>query len=186
MVGEWGRAHGARVIAIAVACALPVSGCSIFSAATPTETASVTTSVTPSPSITPSASPSASPSPSPSPSPSVSVTAEPSGPIVGKPAGSPVKPEIFLATVDTTAGVLRVVVDVPNIYEDGGLCTTRVTAGTTRLQAHNTGAANATSTACGQFTFDLADLPSGSATIVASYQSSKYSGDSDPEKVTIP
>jgi hypothetical protein len=97
-----------------------------------------------------------------------------------------VKPEVFLATVDAAGGVLRVVADVPGIYEDGGTCTVKVTAGATVVQKHSTGAADVSSTACGQSVFSLSDLPSGSASIVVSYQSSKYSGSSGATKVTLP
>ena len=110
------------------------------------------------PSASASPSPTASPSASPSPSPSASATHAPSGPITGAAAGTPVTPEIFLATVDTGSGQLRVVVDVPGIFEDGGLCTVKVTDGGAEIQKHNTGAADATSTACGLFTFALSDL----------------------------
>ena len=71
------------------------------------------------------------PSPSASPSPSAAPSASPSGPITGAPAGTPVKPEVFMANVDTPNGVLRVVADVPGIYEDGGTCTVKVTDGAT-------------------------------------------------------
>jgi hypothetical protein len=108
------------------------------------------------------------------------------GPIQGAPAGTPVKPEVFLATVDTANGVLRVVADVPGIYEDGGTCTVKVTAGATVVQKHSTGAADVSSTACGQFVFTLADLASGTASIVVSYQSTAYSGTSGITKVTLP
>lgn len=96
------------------------------------------------------------------------------------------KPEVFLATVDAANGVLRVVADVPGIYEDGGICTVKVTAGATVIQKHGTGAADATSTACGQFVFSLGDLPAGTASIVVSYQSAAHAGTSGVTKVTIP
>jgi len=177
---------GARALAVSVACAVPLAGCSLFSAPSATETSAYTPSVTPSSSPSATTSPSPTASPSPSPSPSATQATPPTGPITGVPAGTPVKPEIFLATVDTAGGVLKVVTDVPDIFEDGGLCTVAVTAGSTKLQEHNTGAANATNTACGQFVFDLGALPSGKATIVASYQSAKHSGSSDPYPVTLP
>ncbi len=180
-------ARGPRAIALALACALPLAGCSLLNPANPTTTPTTTGVTTqPSPSASPSSSPSASPSATPSATPSVTPTAEPTGPITGAPAGAPVKPEVFLATVDTANGNLRVVADVPGIYENGGLCTVKVTHGSTSLQQHSTGAADATSTACGLFTFALADLPSGTATIVVSYQSDAHTGSSDPYSVTIP
>ena len=158
MTTGWGRRVAPRAAAIAIACALPVAGCSLLNG----------------PAIIVSKTPSASASPS------------PSGPIQGAPAGTPVKPEVFLANVDTAAGVLRVVADVPGIYEDGGTCTVKVTDGASVVQKHSTGAADVTSTACGQFVFSLGDLPSGTASIVVSYQSPKYTGTSGATKVVIP
>jgi hypothetical protein len=88
--------------------------------------------------------------------------------------------------VDTGNGVLRVVANVPGIYEDGGICTVKVTDGSVVLQKQNAGESDATSTACGLFTFGLSDLPSGTATIVVSYQSASHTGSSAPTEVTIP
>jgi hypothetical protein len=168
-----------------IACALPVTGCSLLNG--PAIVVSGSPSATgPTASESPSASPSPSVSASPSPASTTAATPTPTGPITGAPAGTPVKPEVFLATVDTGNGVLKVVANVPGIYEDGGDCTVKVTGGSVVLQKQNTGEADATSTACGLFTFWLSDLPSGTATIVASYQSASYAGSSDPTKVTIP
>ena len=180
----WGRTLAPRAAALAIACALPVAGCSLLNgpaiivSASPSATAS-----SPSPSV--SASPSPSPSATLSPTVAASASPSPSGPIQGAPAGTPVKPEVFLATVDAANGVLRVVADVPGIYEDGGTCTVKVTAGTTVVQKHSTGAADVSSTACGQFVFSLSDLPSGTASIVVSYQSPAHTGTSGVTKVTI-
>jgi hypothetical protein len=185
MTTGWGRRIAPRAAALAIACALPVAGCSLLNgpaiivSASPSATAS-----SPSPSVSPSPSPSLSATPSP-----IVVTSaspSPSGPIQGAPAGTPVKPEVFLATVDAVNGALRVVADVPGIYEDGGTCTVKVTDGTTVVQKHSTGAADVSSTACGQFVFSLGDLPSGTASIVVSYQSTAHSGSSGVTKVTIP
>ena len=185
MTTGWGRRVAPRAAALAIACALPVAGCSLLDgpaiivSASPSATAS-----SPSPSVSPSPSPSSSVSPSPGPS--ASASPPPAGPIQGAPAGTPVKPEVFLATVDAANGVLRVVADVPGIYEDGGTCTVKVTAGATVVQKQSTGAADVSSTACGQFVFSLDDLPSGTASIVVSYQSGAHSGSSGATKVAIP
>jgi xyloglucan-specific exo-beta-1,4-glucanase len=157
---------------------VPLAACS-FGSDNSTTTTTPVTPASPSPSATPS--PSSLPSPSPSPSPSGDI-----GPIEGAPAGTPVTPEIFMTTVDTDAGQLRVIVFVPNVYEDGGRCTVTVVDGAVTITKENTGQADVSSTACGQFTFALGDLPSGSASVTASYESSKYSGSSAPEKVAIP
>ena len=181
----WRRApHWA---AIAIACALPIAGCSLLEGPAIIVSGSPT-ATSPSATESPSASPSPSDSVSASPSPSdvVNATPNPTGAITGAPAGTPVKPEVFLATVDTGNGVLRVVATVPGIYEDGGVCTVKVTDGSVVLQKQNTGEADATSTACGLFSFWLSELPSGTATIVASYQSASHAGSSAPTKVTIP
>ena len=186
MTTGWGRRVAPRAAAIAIACALPVAGCSLLNgpAIIVSKTPSASASPSPSPSVSPS--PSRSPSPSASPGPSAAPSPSPSGPIQGAPAGTPVKPEVFLANVDSAAGVLRVVADVPGIYEDGGTCTVKVTDGASVVQKHSTGAADVTSTACGQFVFSLGDLPSGTASIVVSYQSPKYTGTSGATKVVIP
>jgi hypothetical protein len=120
-------------------------------------------------------------SPSASPSPSGDI-----GPIEGAAAGTPAVPEIFMTSVDTTAGVLRVVVFVPGVYEDGGRCAVTVVAGSVTISKENTGQADVASTACGQFTFSLADLPSGTAAVTANYQSDKYTGSSVAQDVDIP
>ncbi len=134
-----------------------------------------------SPLTTPTPSPSASPNPSPSPS-----GPEPSGPITGAPAGTPVTPEIFMTTVDEAEGVLRVVVFVPGVYEDGGSCTVTVHGQSSTILEYQVGVADVSSTACGQFTFSLSQLGSGEATVTAGYESAKYSGDSETETVVIP
>jgi len=166
---------GASVLPLVAIVSL--AACS-FGSDNPTTTTPITPA-NPSPSATPSLSPLPSPSPSPSPSGDI-------GPIEGAPAGTSVTPEIFMTTVDTDAGQLRVVVFVPDVYEDGGRCTVTVVDGAVTIAKENTGQADVSSTACGQFTFALEDLPSGSANVTASYQSAKYSGSSASEKVDIP
>jgi len=136
-----------------------------------------------SPLVSPSPSPSSSASADASPSPSES---DPSGPITGAPAGTPVTPEIFMTTIDENEGILRVVVFVPGIYEDGGSCTVTVHGQSSTILRQQTGVADVSSTACGQFTFSLSQLGSGEATVTAGYESDKYSGDSETETVTIP
>lgn len=183
-----GRRFAPRTAGIALVCALSVAGCSWLNAPAKTEATATTASIH-GPSPTARASASASPSASHSVTPSPSHTAAAptaTGPIEGAPAGTPVKPDVFLATVDTANALLRVVVYVPGIFEDGGLCTVKVTDGSAVLQKKATGSADVSSTACGQFTFALADLPSGTASIVASYASPKYAGSSVATNVTIP
>ena len=95
-------------------------------------------------------------------------------------------PDIFMVTVDESAGELRVVVYVPGIIEDGGMCTVVVTNNdTTVTQAHE-GFADVSSTACGLFTFPLSDVPRGMARITAEYESAAYAGVSPPAEVEIP
>lgn len=187
MTTGWGHRVVPRVAALAIACALPVAGCSLLSG--PAISVSASPSVadaSPSPSVSASTSPSPSATASPTPASTATASPPPAGPIQGAPAGTPVKPEVFLATVDAANGVLRVVADVPGIYEDGGTCTVMVTDGAKVVQKHSTGAADVSSTACGQFVFSLGDLPSGTASIVVSYQSTEHSGSSGVTKVTIP
>ena len=162
-------------VILAVAATVLMSACSFGGPGVPSSSGDLSPS--PSPSLTATPSPSASPDPSPSGS---------IGPIESEPNGSPVTPEIFLATVDTDAGVLNVVVLVPGIYEDGGTCTVTVKDQSTTVNKSGLGASDVSSTACGQFTFALAALPSGTATITASYQSTTHSGTSAPTQVDIP
>ena len=168
------------VVAFALAAVLQMSACSFTTDTTePSGTASPDASTSPNPSASPSSSPSPTPSPTPSPE-------EPTGPITGAPSDTPVTPEIFMATVDTGEGVLRVVVLVPGIYEDGGDCAVTVKGKASTLLREGEGAADVSSTACGQFTFSLSQLGSGKASITASYKSDKYSGTSKVTEVSIP
>ncbi|MCJ7826647.1 MAG: hypothetical protein MUP36_00165 [Demequinaceae bacterium] len=170
---RWSVRVAAGVLALAI---LPLSAC------LPTDPSGTPTpGENPSPSASESPSPSAKASPSPSPS-----GIEPSGPITGPPAGTPVTPEIFLATIDTDEGVLRVVVLVPGIYEDGGNCSVSVVGKSSTILKYGTGAADVSSTACGQFTFPLAQLGKGTAIITADYQSVKYVGTSETMEVQVP
>ena len=162
-------------VILAVASTVLMSACSFGGPGVPSSSGDLSPS--PSPSLTATPSPSASPDPSPSGS---------IGPIESEPNGSPVTPEIFLATVDTDAGVLNVVVLVPGIYEDGGTCTVTVKDQSTTVNKSGLGASDVSSTECGQLTFALAALPSGTATVTASYQSTTHSGTSAPTQVDIP
>lgn len=91
-----------------------------------------------------------------------------------------------MATVDADAGELRVVAIVPGIYEDGGSCSVTVTGQVSTILKEETGAADASYTACGEFTFSLTQLGSGTASIMVAYQSVKYSGESETMEVEIP
>lgn len=166
-----------KVVMIGVCVAVMVAGCT---SPTPGSTA---------PSTSPTATPSVSDSPatSPSVSPSASATPEPTdGAIVGAPVGSPVTPEIFIATVDTAANQLIVVVNVPGIFEDGGTCTVTVKSGSATVSLNRIGEADASATACGQFTFSLNQLPGTTASIVATYDSDKHDGSSPATTVDLP
>ncbi|MBN2177233.1 MAG: hypothetical protein JW722_06200 [Demequinaceae bacterium] len=170
---RWRVRAVASVLALAV---LPLTAClAAESSETPTP------GQTPSPSTSESASPSPSVSASPSPS-----GIEPSGPITGPPSGTPVTPEIFLATIDEEEGMLRVVVLVPGIYEDGGDCSVTVVGASSTILKTGTGVADVSSTACGQFSFSLTQLGRGTASITAEYESVKYSGASEAMEVQIP
>lgn len=91
-----------------------------------------------------------------------------------------------MTTLDEGEGVLRVIVFVPGIYEDGGLCTVTVHGRSSTILKENTGVADVSSTACGQFTFSLSQLGSGKATVMAGYESDKHSGVSETTEVSIP
>lgn len=173
----------ATVLAAAgtAALALTASACSPAG-----EAPATATSATPSASAPATTAPSPSPSPSaPAPSPSPSATVDPGGPVVSKPQGDPVTPEIFLWNVDEDAGQLQVVVEVPDIFEDGGTCAVTVTSGSTTITKERAGEADRTSTACGQFVFALSQLPGSTAVIVASYESAKHVGESESLEVSL-
>jgi hypothetical protein len=97
-----------------------------------------------------------------------------------------VTPEVWTATPDTESGLLRVVAVVPDIYEDGGHCSVTVVGTSSTILEEGTGAADASYTACGEFTFSLTQLGSGTASIVIAYESEKYSGTSASTEVSIP
>jgi hypothetical protein len=167
------RAFSIALVALGATACLPENSPGSSGTPAPHESPTPLTSSSPSPSAT------ISPSPSPSES-------EPSGPITGAPVGTPVTPEIFMATIDEEGGVLRVVVMVPGIYEDGGLCTVTAEGHASTSIKYQYGVADVSSTACGEFTFSLEQLGSGTATVTADYQSSKHSGTSEATEVTIP
>lgn len=173
-------ANRAALAAVAAVAALALGACDPFGGLVPTDDDHSA------PAISTSANPSTAPSAEPSASPSPEATGDPEGPVVSKPAGDPVTPEIFLATVDNEADTLSVVVYVPGIFEDGGTCTVTVKVGAGNVSRTNTGAADATATACGQFVFNLASLPAGTATVTASYLSAKHEGTSAPTEVVVP
>ncbi len=178
-----GSEIGPRALgALAVIAVTTLAACTPFGPTeiTPTPEVTVTTSHGPTPSPSPSATRGTSASPSPSPSATIS------GPIQNAPVGSVVSPEVFLSIVDATAGELQVVANVPGITENGGMCTVTVTAGSVVISKTSTGAANVTTTECGQFTFPLSELPAGTASIVVAYQSASYSGLSNTDNVTLP
>jgi len=108
------------------------------------------------------------------------------GPLETIPAGTQVTPEIFLTTVDTEDGVLRVVVMVPGIYENGGLCTVSVKGVSSTVHEEGPSEADVSSTACGQFVFSLSQLGSGKASITAGYKSENHAGTSETVEVEIP
>jgi hypothetical protein len=173
------RAVGVALLALGVSACLPEDSPQTSSPANESPTSQVGPSTSPTLSTSMSPSPSASPSPSPD-------GPHPTGAITGAPAGAPVTPEIFWYDVDPDGGVLTVIVFVPGIYEDGGSCTVLVEGQLGTILKEQKGAADVTSTACGQFTFSLSQLGSGKATVTAGYESSKHSGTSEAVEVTIP
>ncbi|PKQ25452.1 MAG: hypothetical protein CVT64_09600 [Actinobacteria bacterium HGW-Actinobacteria-4] len=171
-------------IACALAAILTMSAC----AGSPDTVLSLGPSASTSPTPTTTA---VAPSPTTTPPVAISPTPDagegtPEGPIAPKPVGTPVEPEIFLATIDYAARDLQVVVFVPDIFESGGTCRTTVTVGGTTHSLENKGESDATGTACGQFRFALNNLASGKATIVAYYQSTTHVGESAATEVDIP
>jgi len=131
--------------------------------------------------------------PSPSPSPSAQATPTPTATPSGiddtpgpSPDRSPVTPDVFMMTVDAEMGVLRVVVLVPDIYEEGGLCTVTVEGQSGTMTKEGTSVADASATMCGEYTFGLDDLGSGTARISATYESGNYEGSSTVTEVSIP
>ncbi|PKQ25146.1 MAG: hypothetical protein CVT64_11500 [Actinobacteria bacterium HGW-Actinobacteria-4] len=104
----------------------------------------------------------------------------------GQPAGTPVTPEFLMVSVDDHSNMLSVVVYVPRIFEDGGVCTATVVNTTATLSQESPAEADASGTACGLFAFSLADLGAGTATITATYESADHQGSSSPLEVDIP
>ena len=156
----------------ATALALGLSGC-LFGGGDPEPTETLT-----------SPSPTSSPSPASSATPSPNTSASPT--IVAPGVRSAVTPEISFATVDEDAGLLVVEASVPGIVEDGGTCIAVAQGRSETVTLSNAALANVSVTACGQFYFELDELPSGTVSVVVTYGSASATGDSAPLEVELP
>lgn len=160
----------AFIVALGLATALVLAGCTLFypNSGTPEET------IEPSVSQTEDSSNPQTPTESASPSPSVSRTMAPA--------------TLQILYGDASGGVLNVVAEVTNFAEDGGNCVLSYYEGefATSVLATVRAERNVTTTQCFPFNVDLASLPKGPLTFMVSYESDNHFGQSDKFEVVIP
>jgi hypothetical protein len=167
----------AFIVALSLATALVLAGCSLFypNSGTPTDELIDPSSSSASDSSAEEANPgdTVSPSNSPSPSPSVSPTMAPA--------------VLNILYSDTSAGVLNVVAEVNNFAEDGGSCTLNYYQGATATAIATVKAErNVTSTQCFPFDISFSAVPKGSVSLTVSYKSDNHIGESAKFEVNIP
>jgi hypothetical protein len=75
---------------------------------------------------------------------------------------------------------------VSPVVEDGGTCTLLLTSGDRQARATSSGAADASTTACGGLAVDGSELASGTWTAVLQYSSATAEGTSEPLEVEVP
>lgn len=95
-----------------------------------------------------------------------------------------VRPEITYAEVSASNSSIEVSSYVPGIIESDGLCTFRVSAGTTEVTLVQPALADATTTSCGSATILLDGATAGTWTVVVEYRSPASSGASLPMTVS--
>lgn len=103
-----------------------------------------------------------------------------------EPAKNKAKVVITDFYVDEAAGVLDVIAEVTNVYEEGGTCALSVTSGTSSALVTAKAGQNVTDTQCGLLEVNLSDLNSGTASFRVSYTSPVSAGKSALTEVTIP
>lgn len=75
---------------------------------------------------------------------------------------------------------------VTNVLEDGGTCTITLTKGSAKVTASSTGIMDVNKTTCGPMSIDQSQLSSGDWTAVLSYSSSKATGSSAAQTLSVP
>lgn len=143
---------------------LSLSGCEVFYPNWGATTAPVET---PTDTASPSAQPSETPSPSEKPKQAVSVV-------------------VLQADTDAAAGTINVIAQASGIAEDGGTCTLTVTQGATSKSVSAKAESNVSDTQCYPLSLSIVGLAPGDATFTVSYNSTGYTGKSNPSPVTVP
>ena len=166
----------AFIVALSLATALVVTGCTLFypNSGTPTdELINPTSSSTEVPGEATSPGDATSPTASASPSPSVAPT---------------MAPAVFsIQEFDTSSGSLYVRAEVTNFVEDGGSCTLSYYQGATATAIATVKAErNVTSTQCFPFDINFSAVPKGSIALTVSYKSDNHIGESAKFEVNIP
>jgi hypothetical protein len=166
----------AFIVALGLATALVLAGCTLFypNSGTPTdELTDPTVSASDAPGEEGTQGEITSPLASPSPSPSVSPTMAPA--------------EMNVLYTDTSGGSLYVVAEVTNFAEDGGSCTLSYYQGATATAIATVKAErNVTSTQCFPFNINFSAVPKGSIALTVSYKSDNHIGESEKFEVNIP
>lgn len=173
------RKFAAVVLALA---SLALSGCSVFypnwgATSLPTETNSapvISESASEEPSATEDAEANVEPSESP--------TAEHSETAIKRKETSV---EIIMAMVDQDAGVLTVVAQLPEVVDQGGVCTFKFIGGSVTKSLTGKAEPSSDYTQCHPIEFELKDLASGDGVITVSYESEGYFGESAGQSVVI-
>lgn len=155
-----------KIASVFIVASLSLQGCALLyphwgSTALPSDTASATES----------ASQSATPTETPTPT---------------EAAKNKVTVEITDFYTDNSAGVLDVIAEVTDVFEEGGTCALTVTSGSTTATATAKAGQNVTDTQCGLLEVQLKDLASGTAKFQVSYTSPTSQGRSQSTEVTIP
>lgn len=171
-----GILKAAAVVTLALFACTTVTGCSLLyphAGATtfPTDepTKKPTKTAKPKPTASESETPSASPSPT--------KTVKPK---------KPATVQIDDASVDADNGVINVIAQVTDVFEDDGKCTLVVKSGKTSKNLTVKAETNVSTTQCFPMEIDLAGLKSGDATATVTYESKKYLGTSDTWELVIP
>lgn len=159
------------VIAVATVTTL-LSGCSLLY---PNWGATSFPSHSASASQTPSETPSETPTPTETPKPTPTVTPK-----------NKAKIQLNDVQVDTDNGVIDVIAEVTNVFEEGGTCKLTVTSGETSATAKARAEQNVTDTQCGLLEVNLSELAKGKGKLVVTYSSDKSEGTSETQVVTIP
>ena len=185
-------------IVTAVAVAASDGGPDAQPSVSPTASADATPSTTPSPTVEPSAEPSdpaddgsAAPAPSPSPTsaapvgPGQQTTQVPAPPAAGTTPVS-VTPFVTFDQWSAADGTLTVGATVPEVVEQGGVCTLTATMGTASVSGSFTALPSASSTDCGSMALSSPSFTAGTWTVSVAYASPTAAGTLSDYEVTIP